>query len=466
MLEGSLEDNVITMLVWDDKHASGLTLLLKAELFSTKTYRKIAEAAINYIQAYSKPPGIHLRDLFEDDLRRGDDGTLLGRVLDAMDALRADLQPDYVLSELSRFIALRKLALAVDEASDALHAGDLEGAERAIYQREPSQPVTSGIWLHDAEAMLRFMDQREEDFFSSGIEVLDQRGVRPQRKELMLLLAPKKSGKSWWVIAAGCANIMHKKSVLHVTLENSEEVSAKRYIQALYALTRGKAETVRTPIFLKDALNRFTSMDFSVRTAEGVTTEKRGEITRKLRGLSRRSKLLIKEFPTGGLTIAALTSYLDQLERAENFKPDLIIVDSVNKMTLRGEHLRTDLGQAAIGLRQIAVARNCAVLTTTHTNRGGDMTRLVTGATHVGEDYSLLGTADIVCTISRTKAERAMGLARILVDAARNVDDQWITMISQSLATGQFCLDSVYMSKHLEEEVNRFSGVDNEDADC
>ena len=360
-----------------------------------------------------------------------------------------------MLDGLAHFIASRKLAQAIEDADEHLRAGDLEGAERALYQRDTAQASSPGIWLHDAEAMLKWMNVPESDYFTSGIDALDVRGVRPVRGELFLIIGAKKIGKSWWAIELGKQNIQRKKKVLHITLENSEDVTAKRYIQALYAMTASKSETVRYPIFKRDQLGRFTTIDYDQRVAEGITAETAPRIAKKLRGLKTRSRLLMKQFPTGSLTIPQLTAYLDQLARNENFRPDLLVLDSINRMSINSDKIRTDLGQLAIKLRGVAVSRNIAIVTTTHSNRAGDSAKVVSGAQHVGEDYSLTGTADTVCTISRTKQERENGRARIFVDASRNAEDKWLAMISQNFMTGQFSIDSVYMAKHVEQEIER-----------
>ena len=455
MLAGSLEDNILTLLVHSAEHAANIAIQIAPELFSTPKYRTIAQKAGDYLLVYGKPPGVHMRDLLETELTRGDDGKIFARHCDDMDALVPDLNAQYVLDGLAHFIASRKLAQAIEDADEHLRAGDLEGAERALYQRDTAQASSPGIWLHDAEAMLKWMNVSESDYFTSGIDALDVRGVRPARGELFLIIGAKKIGKSWWAIELGKQNIQRKKKVLHITLENSEDVTAKRYIQALYAMTASKSETVRYPIFKRDQLGRFTTIDYDQRVAEGITAETAPRIAKKLRGLKTRSRLLMKQFPTGSLTIPQLTAYLDQLARNENFRPDLLVLDSINRMSVNSDKIRTDLGQLAIKLRGVAVSRNIAIVTTTHSNRAGDSAKVVSGAQHVGEDYSLTGTADTVCTISRTKQERENGRARIFVDASRNAEDKWLAMISQNFMTGQFAIDSVYMAKHVEQEIER-----------
>jgi hypothetical protein len=76
--------------------------------------------------------------------------------------------------------------------------------------------------------------------------------------------------------------------------------------------------------------------------------------------------------------------------------------------------------------------------------------------THIAEDWSLLGTADTAVAYSQSAMERQINLARIYVEACRNAKDKWMAQIVQSYGTGQFCIDSVYMDKSVEDETARF----------
>ena len=75
--------------------------------------------------------------------------------------------------------------------------------------------------------------------------------------------------------------------------------------------------------------------------------------------------------------------------------------------------------------------------------------------THIAEDWSLLGTVDTAVTYSQSQDERGLGVARVYVDAARNAPDKWTAQITQSYATGQFCIDSVYLTKTVTDEIAR-----------
>ena len=456
-LEGAAEENILTLLCWDSKHAHAAALQLDPQLFSTKSFRRIATHAFEYLQKFGQPPGPHLRDLLEDDLRRGEDGKLLAVTLDAMEGLAKVLQPDFVLETLSLFVRTRRLRMAFEAGLDALDGGDIEKAQDAVYRQSADLGnANNRIWLHDADAMLDFLDKKEEDYFSSGIKELDNRGVRPARKTMWLFIAPAKKGKSWHLMECGKMALMHGHRVLHITLENSKEVTAQRYVQALFAMTEHQSGMLRVPMFTRSNSGHIT-IDFDERMPDALMTTPRSRIAARLRGMKNKARFMIAEFPTSTLSISKLMAFLDALEKVDNFIPDMLIVDYPDLMQIDSAQLRIDTGRLFKELRGIAVTRNMALCIATQGSKVSAQARTVT-ATMVSEDYSKIGTADTVITYSQTGAEKRTGLARILVDAARNAADKFVVLISQSYATGQFCIDSVFMNHHVESEVERVAG--------
>ena len=463
MIKGALEDNVLTLLCWSEQHSPMLAIQLDPEIFSTRAYRDIAAKAIHHIASFSMPPCAHLRDLFEDKLRKPDEGKLLKMTFDAMEELHGQLQPEYVLKQLDTFIASRRLAMAVEQASDFLHQGELDKAREALFTVDPPVMTGPGIWLSDPKQALAFLNEVDEDYFPSGMSLLDDMGIRPERKTMTVFIAPAKRGKSWWLIEIGKQAMLARKSVLHISLEMSEQRVAQRYIQSLYALTSDKAQTIRVPIFKRDETGHCHDIDFDTIVPEVLNADSRLQISRKLRKLSKKAPLKIKEFPTGSLTLAQLNAYLDYLRRVEDFTPDMLIIDYPNLMNVPADRMRIELGRIFQGLRGIAVTRNMAVCTVTQGNRISSTSKSV-NTSMVAEDYSIIGTADMILTYSQTAEERGVNLARVTVAAARNMRDQFTALISQSYASGQFCLDSVYMQKNIEKRVAELSGEDR-DAD-
>jgi hypothetical protein len=466
-LTGALEENILTALCFHEGQASNIQFQLDPELFSTRSYRAIAKTAIAHLASFNVPPRMHLFDRMEGDLRRGPEGELLRKTLDAMVKLSAELQIDYVMEQLDHFIASRKIMMSIESASDLVQNGNLIGAREALYAIEGKQEATKGVWLADPEGMLSFLDDNEGDYFPSGIEALDEVGVRPHRGELFMLMAPAKKGKSWHLVEMGKQAVMHGKHVLHISLENSQKVTSQRYVQAFFAMTRTKMRNTQLPVFTRDERGHCLSVDM-IDLAETqklpaiLNKDSKQIVARKLRGLRNRARLLIKQFPTGSLTTAGLNAYLDYLARNENFKPDLLIIDYVNLMALDRKNIRTEVGRATIELRGIGVARNIAVATVTQGNRESANSKTVS-KTQVAEDWSMIGTVDTFLTYSQTPAERKINMARIFVDAARNQRDGFIVLIAQSYESGQFCIDSVYMNEHAEEAHERLTAKERKD---
>jgi hypothetical protein len=463
LLKDNLEDNTLTKLCWDFELAPVIAMQITADLFSTREYQRIAQFALEHVARYGVPPRVHLRDYLETELRRRE-GPFLRGIIEGMEALHPDLQSEPVQEKLDLFIAERRMALSMEAAFARLDVHDIQGARDALYTATAVVKSPQGIWLHDTGKWLNFLDRKEGVEFSSGIDALDEHGVHPDRGELYLHMGPRKSGKTWALIQIGRRAVEKRHDVLFITLENSSAITRMRYTQAFLQFTTEQARTMRIPLFSFDGGGRFR-LDWDQVDPAGAISEKTEE------GLAKAmeryiytgkpgspGRLLVQEFPTGTLTIPQINNLLDHLERSESFKPDIVILDYVNLMEIGDvrQH-RLSLGRLCVTLRGVAVMRKLAMVTATQTNRLSATAKVVSG-THVAEDWSMLGTADTVVAYTQSPQERERNMARIYVDAARNAPDKWIAQISQSYATGQFCLDSVYMSKLVADETARMLG--------
>ena len=462
LLQGSLEENVLTLLAFNNIHAPALVLQLTPELFSTRAYRKVAQTAFEHIERYGSAPGVHLWDLLERELRQGDEGILLGKTLDAMKSLNAKMQPQFVMDGLEDFIQKRQLMIAIEQAADLAHNGDLAGAREALASSNISTAGGEGMWFSDEEAMTSFMDINDEDRFPIGIEEFDRLGVQPARKAMFLLVAPPKRGKSWFLVHVGKTGLQYRKNVLHISLENSAKLTAQRYLQSMFALKQNESADVKVARMRRGAdSGRIENIEVEslVKSAGGqplrsATIEHRQAIIKKMRAFKKRARLRIEYFPSGTLTMAMLNALLDKLERVDGFVPDLLILDYPDLMALDRNNLRISLGSLFVSLRGVAGQRNLALVTATQGGKEAAMANTV-NATHVSEDYSKIFTADTIVTYSQTPKEKKSGLARLFVAAARASKDGFIVLISQAYAIGQFCMDSTFMGEHIEQHIER-----------
>lgn len=468
-LGGNLEENILTALVHSEILAPHIALYIRPSDFSVAVYRRIAVAGLNYLERYQQPAKAHIADMLEEEIRRGPNGRVIVEILEQMQRLSIQLNEDYVRDSLDRFIDVQRLTNAVNKASDLLYAGDLEQAREALRVPDLQSPKDiPGVWLSDTESWLSsFLRQdREVELFSSGIEVLDDKDVRPRRGELYAFMGASGTGKSWFLINVGRVNVIGQprilpKRVLHITLENSLEVTLQRYTQCFLQLTRDQEERLDVHIFEdRDNPDRVHRERIS-RLYGGIKSLNYGELESGLEKVQKKGgELLVKHFPTGSLTMGMLNAFLDTLEGAENFKPDLILLDYMTMMSLGNRDardLRTAVGLLARNLRAMAQIRNCAVVTALQANRQAAGKRQVWGSM-ISEDWSTHGTCDTFLTYSQTPAEHKSGVARILVDKSRNSDDKFLCFIEQAYAIGQFCYSSAYMTNQLAERLAQDAG--------
>jgi replicative DNA helicase len=319
----------------------------------------------------------------------------------------------------------------------------------------------AGINVADPEQALSFLDQHEKPM-RWGVEALERFDVGPAPKTLFLLMGATNKGKSWGLVNIGKHALLNRKSVVHITLEMSQEKVTARYMQALFSVTKNEGE-IRVPRFGRgnttvptiefDELNRPSLRDKDI---YGVLETM---ITRRL---VRRAPLKIKGFPSGTLTMAGLRSYLDSIERFEGWSPEVIIVDTAELMALDPKDIRGSTGRLYVDLRGIGDERNAAMVTGSQVNRAG-MGKQTSDETDLAEDISKAFTCDTIVTYNQTALEYKMGLARLYVAKNRDGEAKMTALITQSYPMGQFCLDSRLMGDSYLQSLRPRRDDDDED---
>lgn len=452
MLLTGLQENLLTLLAFDAERAGIIRGLVDPSLFGGP-YRLLAARIYAHLDSFKKPPGEHLPDILSDKLESASkgEGTFYGEIIENLHAAKDGINAVYVMSQLETFIKRQSLRSAAVDLHKALQRDTEESLQEATRIMASANKTTLSVFdpgtrLSDKKRALRFLDLTQEAF-PTGIAELDKRGFGPTRKELWLLIANTKAGKSWALGQLAKAALMRRLRVLHITLEMSESRAAQRYFQALFAISKRK-EVINTTRFQKDALGRISGFDELKITPKYSLDDP--NIRKKLEGLINRAStrlldnILIKEFPTGQLTVSQLTAYLDNLESTEKFVPDLLIVDYPDLMKLDRDNFRLALDDTFKGLRGLAVSRNIALAAVSQSHRGAAKAKKV-DIDNVAEAYSKIAHSDTVITYTQTPQEQKLGLARLFVAAGRNDQDKFTIVISQAYATGQFVVDSTIM---------------------
>jgi replicative DNA helicase len=389
-----------------------------------------------------------LDDKLNSDNKR--EGELYADILTSIHDAKEGINSEYVMAQLETFVrrqSLRSIAVDLAKALQRDTEASLEEADDLIKKAQGRnlQLFDPGLLLGDYKKALDFLDLQNEAF-STGIAELDRRGFGPTRKELWLFIANTKGGKTWMLMHLAKICAVHRLKVCHITLEMSQARAAQRYFQSFFAISKRK-ENFKATRFTKDKLGKITELEQHPINASMSYEDPnvRAKLEKRIiKGKRMLDNIIVKQFPTGSLTVSQLKAYLDNLENTQRFMPDLLVLDYPDLMKLDRTDYRLSLDELYKDIRGIAVERNIAVAVVSQSHRSAAKAKLV-GADNVAEAYSKIAHADVVLSLSQTEAERNVGLARLHVAAGRNDADKLTIIISQSYATGQFIVESTVM---------------------
>jgi len=468
-LPNNLQENLISLLCFDDANGKIIRGTISVALFEGE-YKEIAQKAYNFIDNYKQVPGEHIADLFAEFLEAHDDkAKLYDHILTNLfivqeDLKQGDVNIQYIMDQLAVFVRRQEIKDAIMQSAQLLQNNDpdaLDEIDTILTNglKGRLQVFDSGTFIRDTDKSLEFLEANSETF-PTGIPEFNDHCVGPARKELFLFMAPPKRGKTWALINFGRRVIQARLKVCHVTLEMSETRMAQRYLQNIFAISKRDAKTLEM-FFKRNPDGTFLDLDLQTVNSKLLFSDPqiRRKLINKINRKTYRSlvdRLVIKQFPSGSLSVTQLTAYLNLLEEREKFIPDLLIIDYPDLMAVDINNFRHSIGHIFVKLRGLAVERNIALVTATQANRSGASAKQVSDI-NVAEDFSKIATADSVVTYSQTEAESQYKLARLYVSNGRNDEDKFTVLISQNYNIGQFVIDSIKMDKNYWGKLEDFS---------
>ena len=468
-LSKSTQENLITLLCFSEEHSKIIRNSVDLNLFEG-FYRDIAAQAILYLDQFGAPPKEHISDLFEEVLegKNRRKASLFERLLSDLYESKESVNVEYTMTSLTGFVRQQNLKAGIMEAASIIQSeqdGYLDTAEEILMKAMKKQLnlFDPGVSLSDTKRSFLFLDHQDATL-PTGIPELDHpRNLGPIRKGLHLFIALAKRGKSWWLCHLGMVSFSHRLKVCHITLEMSEERVLQRYYQLLFSIAKRSGNYPETT-FTLDKLGRLIGL--KRKDLKPKLTFDDPQIHKKLSERTsswgiRLGRVIVKEFPSGSLTVRNLEGYLDSLEAANNFIPDLLIIDYADLMFVPSQNYREALGRLYVDLRGLAVKRNIAIATASQAHRSAiGAKRLHEG--NVAEDWSKIATVDTILTYSQTDAERTLGLARLFVAGARDDADKIEVLISQNYSVGQFMRNSTLLVSRYWKELEEFTDEEEE----
>lgn len=195
-LSGSLQENLLTLLCFNDEAAPILANTLEPGLFENDVYKDVAIQAIDYFNTFKESPKDHISDLLETRLEDPKKEKIYAQVLLALYDNQENVNVKYVLDSLNKFISDQNLKTSIIEAANAIKTGDTSEARNILTKASKQEVIVfdPGTFFVDTKRSLRFLTDPAEPM-PTGILPLDNMKIGPTPGELLIILAPPNRGK-------------------------------------------------------------------------------------------------------------------------------------------------------------------------------------------------------------------------------------------------------------------------------
>lgn len=394
--------------------------LIKPQYFESEVHGVLASIAVEYYKTYRTVPskaslGVLLKDAIDKKRLRGELKDDVKEVLkQAYAETLADV--DSTVVECTKFAKRQELSAAILKCAKLIDDGDYDAVEGIIQKAVmigENQDEGQYDFFGEAESRAKYREEVlagriKPTGITTGYKDVDNALYHKGwgRKELSVLMAPAKAGKSMSLIGFAMNAVTSGYNVLFVSLEVSTKIVADRLDANMSGVKLNDLN-----MQLKKAKDR-----------AGTLAAKAGAFK-------------IHDFASGSFSPTQLRRLIHRYA-AVGTKFDLVIVDYADLM--RPDHeveeTRENSRKIYLGLRAVAHEFDCAVLSATQTNREGFKAKLGK-MEHVAEDINKARTVDLL--LSLNPKEAPSNEATIYFAASRNQGSATIE-VKTNLAMARF----------------------------
>lgn len=383
-----IEETIVNNLISNEEYSRKALPFLDINYFTSHTEQQLFKITSAFVDTYNKLPtkevlGVaieKLKGLTEDQYK-----ALTDRV-EALDTTKSD-DANWLLEETEKHCQDRAIYNAIMDSIQIIDNKKKDigrGAIPEMLSKALSVSFDTNIghdfmenvsdrydYYHRVESKIPFDLQMLNSITKGGLK----------RKTFNILMAATGIGKSLFMCHFAAANMAQGKNVLYITMEMSEEETAKRIDCNLLNVSMDDLDLLPKDIYIK----------------------KIEKLNSKVMG-----KLIIKEYPTSSAGSSHFRHLLNELKLKKNFVPDVVYIDYLNicsssRVKLGGSMNSYGYIKAiAEELRALAVEFNVPIVSATQYNRDGYGNSDV-DLTNTSESMGITHTADLILALISTE---------------------------------------------------------------
>ena len=357
--------------------------IVDSNAFENEAHQWLLKEIISYFLQYKELPSMQV---FKIRVSTISNDVLKAAVVDSLRSVYTKLTDNdlqFVREQFLEFCKNQKLKSAIYDSVDLLKTGEYDSVKKLVDEAmKAGMEKNLGHNYHvEVEKRMSEMARKTVATGWPTIDALVDGGLGPG--ELGVIVAPAGVGKSWVLARIGAECMKKGKTVIHYTLELTENYVGLRY------------DCCFTGIQFQDIKNHVDDVKKKIETIPG--------------------KLFVKYFPLKTVSAQSLKFHFERVAMLEGVKPDMIVVDYADILRPiekdKNSNSYSEMGGIYEELRQIAGELQVPVWTASQTNRSG-LGDDVVQAHNVSDSYRKIMTADFVMSLSRRINDKVNNTAR------------------------------------------------------
>lgn len=396
-----IEKIILKNLLKTERYTRKVLPFLKSEYFLDPNDKILFKSIQAFIEKYNTAPTNDALEVEIESLKIGDDELkAIKKTLKEIEEDQDATTYDWLVVETEKFCKNKSIYNGILQSVEILN-GKSKLKEDAIEDiiknalRVSFDPSIGHDYLEGFDERFEYYHAVEEkipfdlDYFNRITKMGVSKGT------LNIILAGTGVGKSLAMCHFAATALSQGKNVLYITMELAEKEVAKRI----------------------DANLMNSTLDDVMSWPKNIFDMKANSLKAKTTG-----KLIIKQYPTSGASVAHFKALVADLMLKQNFKADIIFIDYLNICSSarlkRGEANSYDWIKAiAEEIRGFAIEMDVPIWSATQTNRTGFQSSDV-GLEDTSESFGLPATADFMVAMIST--EELENLAQVMFKQLKN----------------------------------------------
>jgi replicative DNA helicase len=511
--ETTVEKQVLTAFIVSNDLLHDFADMTKPEYFESSYIREVVRWTLDYYRKHQEAPRTYIQQIFDykvaDKKIEAPHAHLIEQLLTELSTqfeVQNDVNVEYHAEIIEGYFKKRELEITLNHVRSLIDEDRVDDAEvTMVGYSKIARTFEDFVNPFDEDVIRQTFEERNNDFFSFPGQLGEFLGGF-ERGWLVGLSGPFKRGKTWYAQEFAVQAMLSFRKVMFFSLEMSKKQMNERLYKRLTA-TGDEAGAYQYPIFdckynqtnrcmrperenrmglnqafeegeweeippdfipnspyqVCTACRRSPDLDNLYFPAVWYEQRRRPEyderrIALKLKNLQMYFPYLqYKCYPRFSANVEDIKRDLKMIEYLHNFIPDVIVVDYAD--ILRPEDGLIDGFQKEdrtwIALSQLAMERNCLVVTPTQVTKAGqDATQV--GVKHQARWVGKLGHVDAMMALNQTEKEQNKGIMRISQIAHRHekFSPSHNCIVLQNLDLGQ---------PHLDSEIQRYEEQTNDE---